>query len=89
MLGVTLSNFLIGILFGIFTMISFGIQDFLMAKISRQIGSFRTSLWFVLLSFVVFIILALFLFTDSGINPFMIVLLIATGFVSVTAKTEL
>lgn len=85
MLGVTLSDFLIGIIFGIFTMISFGVQDFLMAKISRYIGSFRTSLWFVLLSFVVFIILALFLFTDSGINPFMIVLLIATGFVSVTA----
>ncbi len=80
-----MSGFLIGVLFGIFTMISFGVQDFLMAKISRHIGSFRTSLWFVLLSFIVFIVLALFLFTGSGIDPFMVILLIITGFVSVTA----
>ncbi len=75
----------IGIVFGIFAMIGFGVQDFLIAKMSKQIGSFRTSLWYILLSFVIFIILALFLFSYNSINLFTIILLLLTGFVLVMA----
>lgn len=66
-------------------MISFGVQDFLMAKISKSIGSFRTSLWFVSLTFIVFILLAFFLFTYQNIALFVIAVLIITGLVSVTS----
>jgi len=76
----------IGVLFGIITMAGFGIQDFLIAKISRKIGSYRVSLWLIFMSFIVFILLAIFMLNYNGMSLIAIALVIAAGFISVIAS---
>ena len=68
-----------GILFGVAAMLAFGIQDFIMAKISRSMGAFRTSFWFQVVVLILEVILALFFFKYAGIQIMTIGILVLTA----------
>ncbi|MDE1860533.1 MAG: DMT family transporter [Candidatus Micrarchaeota archaeon] len=55
-------DFIIGLLLGIVALAAFGFQDFVIAKSSRVMGVFRTSLWFQLVTMATLLGLSLFLF---------------------------
>lgn len=61
-------NGLIGLSFGLASMLCFGVQDFLMARASRKVGAFKTSLWVNIVSFGVLLAMALFLFNYTAIG---------------------
>ncbi len=70
---------------GILSMASFGVLDFLTATIASKIGSFRSTFWLSLFSFVVLAVLSVFLSGYHGISAFDILLLVSAGLLSVIA----
>ena len=78
-------NELLGFLFGIVSMLGFGIQDAFMIKAARTFGGFRTSFYIILVVTLIMVPLGFFLFSFSGITLAILLGLLAAAVLSATA----
>lgn len=58
----------IGLLFGISSMLGYGICNYLLAVASRRIGALKTALWYQFIGLAVLMILAVFLLNYNGMS---------------------
>ncbi len=75
----------IGLAFGIISMLGFGFQDYLMAKVSKNINPFKTTFWLESIVLVLLLILSIFFYTYSTISIQTAALLVLTGIVGMVA----
>lgn len=78
-------NAYLGLFLGVAAMAAFGLQDFLMAKSSKVIGIFKTSLGFNFVSLILLLILSIFLFGYNGMSLLTFAILIFTAFLATSS----
>jgi uncharacterized membrane protein len=78
-------NAYLGLFLGVAAMAAFGLQDFLMAKSSKAIGIFKTSLGFNFVSLILLLILSIFLFGYNGMSLLTFAILIFTAFLATSS----
>jgi len=78
-------NLMLGIMFGIFSMFGFGVANYLLSIASRSIGALRAAFWYELLAALLLAILALFLFSGTGINTTTVCEILLASLLSATA----
>ncbi len=74
---------LLGLMLGILAMFSYGIENLLLAKLSRRIGPFRTSFWYQTIALAMFAVAAMFLLSNVQFSALTFCLIILTAVVSV------
>ncbi|MDE1860681.1 MAG: DMT family transporter [Candidatus Micrarchaeota archaeon] len=72
-------DFVLGIIFGVASMLGFGVVDFLLVRPSKSIGAFRTALWPTVFQVITTFILALFLFHYVPITPYLLAIIMGAG----------
>ena len=78
-----------GILFGIITMLSWGISDFFAAKASRKIGAIKTVIWSQIIGVAVFALIFIIFFNPIAISSRDIIIAIASGVLSIVGLASL
>jgi drug/metabolite transporter (DMT)-like permease len=73
---------LLGVFFGVISMMGFGAQDFVMARASRRIGAFKTSLWFMAVALGLMALLSIFLFTSIALTTTVLLVLLLASLLS-------
>ncbi len=76
-------NFVLGLILSIISMVGFGLNNYFMAKSSRKIGPFKTTLWFQAVSLIILILLSTFLFTYTNMQLITLAIILITGVISV------
>jgi drug/metabolite transporter (DMT)-like permease len=71
-----LLDFVIGILFGLLSMLGFGIVDYIVGESSKRTGAFKTSFWSLVARLALLIILAPFLLSYVSLQPYDILIII-------------
>ena len=69
----------LAVLFGMMVLVCYGVQDFLVAIVSRKIGIFRNSFWYLSIQLALLIVLALFWYSPIYMSAAIIGLIILTG----------
>ncbi len=67
------------VLFGVFVLVAYGVQDFLIAIVSRKIGVLRSSIWLLLTQLVFLVVLAPFLYVQINVTSTIIIIAVLTG----------
>ncbi len=73
-------EFSIALLLGIVVMVTYGVQDYLIAYGSRKLGFVQNAAWFLALQIAMLLVLSIFFFTYPGINLYTISVCVLAGF---------